>query len=134
MGTSWRCLGVACAASVLAASGCIFLAGAGVGAGAVAAYRYVQGEGSKMYASDVPRTGSAVATALGGMNIVVVNSTYDDLSGKISARMRDDTAVSVHLKAMKKSVTEVRVRVGTFGDATQTKMIFEKIDRELGVD
>ena len=133
MRMAWRWLGAMCAVAVIGASGCWFLVGAGVGAGALAGYSYVKGEGSKMYAGDARKCAEATGSALKKMNIVVVNSSCDKLAGEINARLRDDTAVAVYLKAEREDVTKVTIRVGTFGDKTRTEMIFKAIDEELGV-
>jgi len=107
--------------------------GAGLGAGALAGYEYLKGEGTKMYARDVPTVKRAVEAAMRKMKIIVVNSACDDLTGKIAARLSDDTAVSVHLKAEPDHITKVSVRVGTMGDKTRTDLIFKEIDGQLGL-
>ena len=128
--TWWR---VGLAAATIGVGGCWFMVGAGVGAGALAGYEYLKGEGTKMYARDVPTVKAAAEAALRKMKIVIINSACDDLTGKIAARLTDDTAVSIRLKAEPENITKVNVRVGTMGDKTRTDMIFKEIDGQLGL-
>jgi len=58
-------------------------AGAGAGAGTVA---YVQGEHSQVHAGNYERVWSATLAALSQMNIKVIKTEKDALSGTISAR------------------------------------------------
>lgn len=107
--------------------GCALLlvgAGAGAGAGTVA---YIQGEHSQVHAGDYERVWSAAVGALNQMNIKVIKTEKDALSGTISARRADDTSVTVKVEPTGADTTTVKIRVGMFGDRAASESIQARI-------
>ncbi len=51
----------------------------------------------------------------------------DALAGEVVAHRADDTRVVVHLKRQTDNVTEIRIRVGTFGDESLSRLVNDKI-------
>jgi Protein of unknown function (DUF3568) len=49
----------------------------------------------------------------------------------LTARNASDKRIVVHLKKMSDTVTEIRVRVGTFGDEALSRVILDKINQHL---
>jgi len=103
-------------------------AGAGAGAGTVA---YVQGEHSQVHAGNYERVWSATLAALSQMNIKVIKTEKDALSGTISARRADDTSVTVKVEPTGADTTTVKIRVGMFGDRAASESIQARIVSSL---
>lgn len=108
-------------------TGCAVLlvgAGAAAGAGAVA---YVEGE---LKTTDSVRFDAAWASALAGiaqMQFTVTDKTHDAATGRIVARGAQDRRVEVNLKKVTEETTEIRIRVGSFGDEEVSRQLLEKI-------
>ena len=103
-------------------------AGAGAGAGTVA---YVQGEHSQVHAGNYERVWSATLAALSQMNIKVIKTEKDALSGTVSARRADDTSVTVKVEPTGADTTTVKIRVGMFGDRAASESIQARIVSSL---
>ncbi len=103
-------------------------AGAGAGAGTVA---YVQGEHSQVHAGNYERVWSATLAGLSQMNIKVIKTEKDALSGTISARRADDTSVTVKVEPTGADTTTVKIRVGMFGDRAASESIQARIVSSL---
>jgi uncharacterized lipoprotein len=104
----------------------VVLLGAGVGAGA-GTVAYIQGEHSQVHAGDYERVWSAAVGALNQMNIKVIKTEKDALSGMISARRADDTSVTVKVEPTGADTTTVKIRVGMFGDRAASESIQARI-------
>jgi hypothetical protein len=109
---------------LLAASGCVAIVAGGAGAGTMA---YLRGELQGSVAADIGRTQRAAEQVVSAKGLVQVSAESDDLSGEIVARTADDKQVRIALKRSSDRVTEVRIRVGTFGDETLSRDLFESI-------
>lgn len=112
-----------------AANGCaLFLIGAGaaIGAGTVA---YVGGELKAADEVRMDRAWSASLDAMEQLEFKVTKSQKDALAGEIIARRADDTRIIIRLKKQTDQVTEIRIRVGTWGDETLSRLIYEKIKK-----
>lgn len=108
-------------------AGCaVFLVGAGAGAGA-GTVAYIQGEHSQVHAGGYERVWSAAVSALNQMNIRVIKTEKDALSGTITARRADDTSVVVKVEPTGTDTTTVKVRVGMFGDRAASESIQARI-------
>lgn len=112
---------------VVALSGCIVLAAAAGGSGAL----YIKGAAKKSYPYGVERTFKATLAAVEDAGIVVYEKKYDQTSGQIAGNAADGKKLKVHFKALGDKVTEVKIRVGTLGDRARSEQIIEKIDARL---
>ncbi len=112
-------------------TGCtVLLVGGAVAAGA-GGYAYVSGEARSTEAASLDRTWTAAKAAIKDLKFSVVGESKDALEGKLTARTAADKKVTVGLKKVSDKTTEVRIRVGTFGDETVSRMILEKIKQRL---
>jgi hypothetical protein len=111
-------------ALLVAASGCVAIVAAGAGAGSVA---YLRGELRGSVAADIGSTQRAAEQVVAAKGLIQVSAESDDLSGEIIARTADDTRVRIGLKKSGERITEVRVRVGVFGDEVLSRDLFEAI-------
>ena len=112
---------------VIALSGCaLFLIGAGVaiGAGTVA---YAGGELKAADEVTMDRAWNATLKAMQDLEFKVTKSQKDALAAEIVARRADDRRIVVRLKKQTDQVTELRIRVGTFGDEGLSRLIYDKI-------
>jgi hypothetical protein len=111
--------------------GCaLFLIGAGVAAG-VGAVAYVNGE---LRGTEQVSLATAYASAVKTLNeleLKVTEQQKDALSGKVIARRADGTVIGVYVNKKTADTTEIRIRVGTFGDEALSKVVYEKIKKNL---
>ena len=117
------------AGAAAALPGCLALA---VGAAAgVGTYAYVEGELKTMFDSNLDRTWDATRAAIDDLQFRVEESTKDALGARLVAREADGKTVKINEEAKGGNLTEVRVRVGTFGDEAQSRLILDKIKARL---
>ena len=125
---------LACGASiaVLAACspGCAWLLfGAAAGAGT---YAYVNGELKREFAGPLAATFDATLRALRQLELPVIQSSRDELVGKIRSERADGKAVHVTIEPLGEGSSRVRIRVGVFGDKDASRRIAGRIARNLG--
>jgi len=119
------------AALLALGNGCIlFVAGAAAGAGA-AGYAYVDGEIQTTEAASLDRTWEAVQAAMQDLQFPVTAKAKDALQGDLTAHNASNTTIRIKLKYISTSSTEVRIRVGTFGDESLSRIILNKINSHL---
>jgi hypothetical protein len=99
-------------------------AAAAVGAGA---YYYVKGDLKRNYEAPMDKTWDATVKALETLKINVESQQHDALSGVIKGKLADGKSYTVNVKRLGEDLTEVGVRVGTFGDRERAETIHEKI-------
>ena len=122
-------IGLGC--SLALTTGCILVAaGAGAAAG-VGTYAYVRGELESTLDAPLDRTWRATQTAMKDLKFAVTKEQKDALQAELTARTAADKKVLVKLLKLTNNTTEVRVRVGTFGDESLSRLILEKIKANL---
>jgi hypothetical protein len=115
------------AALGVAASGCVlFVAGAAAGAG-VGTYAYVNGDLEASEAVQFDKAWNASLAAMKDLDYSVTAKQKNALEAKLAARGAGDKKVQVKLKKTSDTVTQINIRVGTFGDETLSRQILEKI-------
>jgi hypothetical protein len=123
---------VSLASLMAAGSGCIlFVAGAAAGAG-VGTYAYVNGETKATVGASLDRSWSAALAAMKDMEFPVTSQGKDALVGELTARSGSDKKITISLKKLSDTATEIRIRAGAFGDESLSRIIFEKINQRLG--
>jgi hypothetical protein len=120
------------AAPHIAGCAAALLAGAAGGA-AVGTAAYVNGEHSQVYNANADRTWQATMAALKDMNIRVDKSNKDGLGGTIEGERADGTNVTVKQEPAENGNTQVKIRVGTFGDQAASEAIQQRIAARLRV-
>lgn len=110
--------------------GCVAVA---VGAAAgVGTYVYVSGRLETLLEAPIDRvwlaTRGAIADDLG---LRVEKAEQDAMKGELRAKQADGTTVRVNLERKGDNLTEVRIRVGTFGNEAQSRMILDRIEKRL---
>jgi hypothetical protein len=113
------------------ATGCAVVAvGAAAGAGA-AGYAYVSGVLISTESASLDRTWNATLAAMKELEFPITSQRKDALQASLVARNAYDKKISIRLKKVAEQSTEVRIRVGTFGDETMSRAILEKIKKRL---
>lgn len=136
--TSRRCFGIATflnsvvlGALLAFSSGCAALlltGGAAAGAGAIA---YVRGELKSTETATLDKTWTATLAAMSDLELSVSTKQKDALSAKLAARGAGDKKIQVDLKRLTDKETEIRIRVGTFGDEVISRQVLDKIKKRL---
>lgn len=129
----WVALGLLAAACGSALTGCTLAlvgAGAAAGAGAVA---YSTGELRGNLDASLDRTWSATQRAVGQFEFKVdsTQTAKDALSARMKATTANRKDIAIRLTQVSEKVTEVRIRVDTFGDEALSRSVFEKIRSNL---
>jgi hypothetical protein len=124
-----RLIAVVVLASML--PGCLLVAvgaGAGAAAGGVA---YYMGELKSNERATPPEVVAAAKTALENMYIVIVSSNSDELTGEVIGRTSADDRIRVAVEYKSNGLSEVAIRVGTFGDEEMSRRILNDIEKAL---
>jgi hypothetical protein len=112
-------------------NGCfLFVVGAAAGAGA-AGYAWVNGEVKTTEAASMNQAWDASLAAMKDLEFTVTDKSKDALSGYVTAQTADNKAIKINLKYISNTSTEVRIRVGTFGDENLSRTILNKIRNHL---
>lgn len=120
------------AAGLLAASnGCALLVVGGAAAAGAGAVYYVSGELKDTESASLDTVNRATLAAMGDLKYAVVSDAKDSLNAKIIARTATDTKIEIQLAKQAPAVTEIRIRVGVFGDEQMSRQILEKIKARL---
>lgn len=120
------------AAGPLVLTGC--LAAAAVGGGAVAGagtIAYIKGELKSTEGHSIDETWAATVTAVDELNYIVINKVKDATSAEIKAQTADNKTVLIVLKRIADNLTEIKIRVDTFGDEALSRYILNKIQSNL---
>jgi len=112
-------------------SGCVALLVGGAAAAGAGTVAYVRGELRSTEDAPFERAWAAAQRALRDLEIPVTAQEKDGLSGRITARAAGDRKVTVRLRKVTGTTTEIRIRVGTWGDEAASRQILESIQRRL---
>jgi uncharacterized protein YceK len=96
-----------------AMSGCLAVAGAAAGVGT---YAYLQGEMNTTVEAPLDQVWAAALAAADDLEFSMVEQTKDALQGRLRVNQADGTPVRISVDRQTDTLTEVRVRVGLFGD------------------
>ncbi|UCC22304.1 MAG: DUF3568 family protein [Planctomycetota bacterium] len=107
--------------------GCVVAA---VGAGAGTAV-YVMGEFKAYEARDLTTVYMATQKAMEQLQLNVTAKTKDAMSATTVGRDSADTKITVKLSAAPEQTTKISIRVGTFGDETKSRLIYDQIKKNL---
>lgn len=117
----------------LMVQGCMLLAvGAGAGAG-VATVSYVKGELQTTYPTTLDKTWDATLGALKDLDLKILFTERDKITGNIEARKNDGTKIKISLLQEGTGTTILKIRVGLFGDEAYSRAINSRIASRLGV-
>ena len=120
-------LGMLMAGILTLGSGCALLVvGAAAGAGA-GTYAYVDGELKDTESVPYDTACAATISAMKDLGYAVVGDQRDAITAKITARTTGDKKVQITLTKQAAKVTEIRIRVGVFGEEELSRQILAQI-------
>ena len=119
------------AAGTTVGSGCVAAAVVVGAAAGAATYAYVDGELKSTFDADLDRTWKAAQRAVTDLEFAVKDSAKDATSARLTARKADGREVSIKVERETDKATKVRVRVGTFGDEADSRLIMDSIKSHL---
>jgi hypothetical protein len=97
------------------------------GAAGAATMAYVGGELQSSENAPIDKTWNATQQAAANMGFIVTEREKDATQARMVARTSDNKDVTIRLEREAKEITNVRVRVGTFGDEQRSRAIMEEI-------
>jgi hypothetical protein len=110
-------------------SGCVAVAvGAAAGAGTVA---YQRGSLVSHESAGMDATWSACQGAIKRLEFEEEGATKDALEGTLEARSGNGRTITFKLRRISENSTELRIRVGMFGDEAMTRQIHEAVRKSL---
>lgn len=115
------------AATLALGNGCALFVIGGATAAGVGGYAYVHGESKDIEAVSYDRAFDATIAGLSDLHYAIIEKNKDVDKAEIIARDPSDTKIQVTLDKESATVTEIHIRVGTFGDEEQSQLILEKI-------
>ena len=127
MKMKWLTMVLAVALPVLGGGCAALVVGGAVAAAGVGTYAYVNGEIEGNEAVTLDRAYDASLAAMKDLQFPVTKKTKDALQAQIAARNSADKAIEINLKKVSDTTTQIRIRVGTFGDESMSRLILDKI-------
>ena len=113
-------------------TGCLAAAAVGgaaaAGAGTVA---YIKGELKATEEATLNKTWEATVAAIDELQFLVVNKIKDNVSAELEAKTADNKTVKIQLKRVTDNLTDISIRIGTFGDESLSRYILSKIEARL---
>jgi len=119
-------------ASPVVLTGC--LAAAAIGGGAVAGagtIAWIQGELKSTEGYPFAKVWAATVKTIEQLDFMVVNKVSDAISGEIDSVTADNKKVKIQVKRVGDNITEIKIRVDTFGDETLSRYILNKIQSNI---
>ena len=116
---------------LLLTAGCVAVAVGAAAAAGAAGYAYVSGELKSTESASLERAWSATTAAMQELEFPVTSKSKDALGAELTARNASDKKIAITLKKRSDNATEIRIRVGTFGDESLSRLILEKIKKRL---
>lgn len=104
--------------------------GAGIGAGT---YKFLEGKLVRQYPVEYAKAWDATNTALANLQISISGLLNEGVKGDIEAVRKDGIKIYISLKDMGQKVTSIGVRVGTFGDQSESERIHDEIAKTAGI-
>jgi hypothetical protein len=77
------------------------------------------------------KTWEATIKSVEELKLTIESQKHDGLSGVIKGKMADEKSFEINLKRIGENLTEVGVRIGTFGDRVRSEAIHDKIHSNL---
>ena len=113
----------------LTSMGCTAALVAGGAAAGIGTYKYIKGELESTEKVSLDKAYQATQTAMEDLEFTITSKQKDAFDGEVIARRATGKKVTVKLKRQSDSVTQIRIRVGTFGDETISKDILDTMKK-----
>lgn len=96
----------------------------------VGAY-YLRGELKSTESASMEAVLMATEMGLDNLRIEIVSSEYDDLSARLEVRVTPEMTGTIRMRKMTGNFTEVRIRIGSFGDESISRQIHALMQANL---
>ena len=116
--------------AVLAQGCAVAWVGAGLAAGA-GIVAYSRGDLEAVESKDIDTVLEATEKAVEELELKVSKKTRDKMSAVIVARDAQDKKITIKLSAAVEGSTKLSIRVGSFGNETKSRLIYQKIREKL---
>jgi len=93
---------------------------------------YSQGKLYAVSGQDLNSVYVATRAALQQLEIEVTETAKDVFYAKVVGKVADGKTVTIRLEPGADNVTELRIKAGTFGNEERSRVIYEKIQQNLG--
>jgi hypothetical protein len=119
--------------SLVVNSGCpaIFVGAAAGGAAGAGAVAYIDGELKSTEEVSLNRAWKATEKAMCDLDFRITDKAKDALDAQLKASGASGKKIQVALKRISKNRTEIRIRVGTFGDESLSLQILDTIKKRF---
>ena len=101
--------------------------GAAAAAVGVGTYAYIKGDLKRTYDVNMEKAYDAAVKAVSQLKLTTESKTHDAFNGIIKGKMADGKNFQINLKRLADNVTEIGVRIGTFGNRETSETIHDKI-------
>ena len=101
--------------------------GAAAAAVGVGTYAYIKGDLKRTYDVNMEKSYAAAVKAASQLKLTTESKTHDAFNGIIKGKMADGKRFQIKLKRLAENVTEIGVRIGTFGNRDTSEAIHDKI-------
>lgn len=118
---------------VFTLTGCVAVVVAGAAAAGAGTYAYVKGDLKGTVEASVDQTWAATQSALKELGYLVVEQSKGVNDGELKARSPTDQKVTIKVKRQTETLTDLAIRVGTFGDEAVSRTVMERIQKHLPV-
>jgi hypothetical protein len=112
----------------LFSQGCV---AAAVGVGAAGTIAYARGDLEVVESYNLDNVYEATEIALDELELNIISKSKDALTATINTRDAQDKKVKITLKKIAEQTTKISIRIGTFGDETKSRLIYQKINYNL---
>ncbi len=92
---------------------------------------YIKGELKATEEASLNKTWEATVAAVDDLQFIVINKLKDDVSGELEAKTADNKTVKIKLTRVTDNLTDISIRIGTFGDESLSRYILSKIEARL---
>jgi hypothetical protein len=113
-------IGLSACTRKLVAIGAVAAAGTG-------AYFYVKGDLKRNYEASIDKTWQAAVKSVEDLGLSTESKENDAFTGVIKGKMADGKSFTVSVKRLGENLTEVGIRIGTFGNREISETIHNKI-------
>ena len=108
----------------------VILGGAAAAAGA-GTYAYIKGDLKRNYEAPIDKAWEATVKAVQELKMTIESKQHDAFSGIIKGKMADGKSFAINLKRLGEKLTEIGIRIDTFGDRQKSEAIHDKILSKL---
>lgn len=116
---------------LVASFGCTAAWVAGGAAAGIGTYKFIRGELRSTEDISLDRAYQATEKAMVDLGFTITSKQKDAFDAEVIARRANDKRVTVKLKKQSNNVTEIKIRVGTFGDEYISKDVLETMKRHF---